>query len=208
LHGFTQAVLADHPASHGAVMQLNWDKEQSAAHLARVAEAAALANAEQWLQDAIGRQRVMLERFDVLPPSAFGSLPVQVLHGDFHDHQVLWDGDNIAALVDWEIWHADPRVWELIRSLAFSLMFDSPQLEDYLAGYRSYVHLSEEECRLGLRLWWQSRVVGLWAWAAYFLQGNTRVAKFFPELVAELDRIADDEWRAATEERFVRAACD
>jgi hypothetical protein len=49
-------------------------------------------------------------------------------------------------------------------------------------------------------------VVGAWAWSAYFLQGNTRVAKFLPTMAQELDRVADEEWKAQIEERFVRAA--
>ncbi len=207
LHGFTQSVLAGHPDSAGARMQMAWDKAQSLEYLARIRAVAAAKGADDWLQDAVAKQTSLLEGLEVLPPSGYASLPCQLLHGDFHDHQVIWDGENIAALVDWEIWHADPRVWEVVRSLAFSQLLDSPMLEDYLGGYRQFVQLTEDECRLGLRLWWQSRLVGLWAWAAYFLQGNTRVAKFFPEMVAELDKVADEGWKAGIEERFVRAAC-
>jgi len=186
---------------------MTWDKSQSVAYLARIRDAAAESETAQPFLDALAKQAAMLDELDVLPPSGYASLPVQVLHGDFHDHQVLWDGDNIAALVDWEIWHTDPRVWEVIRSLAFALILESPRLEDYLAGYREHVRLSEVECRLGLRLWWQSRVVGMWAWGAYFLEGNTRVSRFFPALVKELDLVGDEGWRSGIEERFVRAAC-
>ena len=206
LHGYTQAVLATHPLSEDARMWLNWSKEQSLEMLRRVSRAARDQRAEPEIQGAIDRQFATLEQMDVLPPSAFASLPAQLIHGDFHDHQVLWDGDNIAALVDWEVWRTDSRIWELVRSLAFSQLLDSPRLEDYLAGYREHVRLSEEECRLGLRLWWQSRTVGLWAWQAYFLDGNTRVSRFFPALVAEHDKLANEGWRSGIEERFVKAA--
>ena len=206
LHGYTQAVLATRPLVQGESMKTRWDKAESLALLHRVIQAAASANAPQELQDAVAKHTRRLEAFEVLPPEAFASLPTQVLHGDFHDHQVIWQGDSIAALVDWEIWHTDPRVWELVRSLAFSLLLDSPQMEDYLVGYREHVRLSEDECRLGLRLWWQSRVVGVWAWQAYFLQGNTRVSRFFPAMITEADHIADEGWRAGIEERFVHAA--
>ncbi|MGB4862748.1 MAG: hypothetical protein WBO97_09825, partial [Tepidiformaceae bacterium] len=77
---------------------------------------------------------------------------------------------------------------------------------DYLFGYRRFVQLSEEECRLGLKLWWQSRIVGLWAWAEYFLAGNERVAKFLPEIVREFQSIEDGASRLVIEERFIRAA--
>jgi homoserine kinase type II len=207
LHGLTQATLAHHPLSEGATLQMQWSKEESLTYLRRVAEVAAARPADAEYAGAVNKQLARLEQMEVLPPSAFQALPAQVLHGDFHDHQVLWQGDSIAALVDWEIWHTDPRVWELVRSLAFSLLLGSPGMEEYLGGYREFIQLSEDEARLGLRLWWQSRVVGLWAWAAYFLQGNERVARFFPAMIAESDLIADAGWREAVEERFVRAAC-
>lgn len=207
LHGRLQATLAGHPASAGASMQLAWDKAESLAALELIALKARETGAAGWLQRGLQRQHTMLDALEVPPPAFYSSLPVQLLHGDFHDQQVLWEGERVTALVDWEIWHADPRIWEVVRSLAFSLMLESPLLEEYLGGYRAHVQLGEAECSLGLRLWWQSRLVGLWVWAAYFLQGNERVAAFFPATVAELDRIADDRWREAIETRFIRAAC-
>ncbi|MEO8540420.1 MAG: phosphotransferase [bacterium] len=207
LHGFTQATLAKHPESAGQPLQMRWDKAQSVELLKRIATVAAESGADSELQVAVTNQLKRLEAMEVLPPEAFATLPVQLIHGDFHDHQVLWQEDSIAALVDWEIWHADPRVWEVVRSLAFSQLLGGPLMEEYLLGYRDHVQLTEDECRLGLRMWWQSRVVGVWAWAAYFLQGNTRVARFFPEMIAESERIADDGWTSGINERFVRAAC-
>jgi Ser/Thr protein kinase RdoA (MazF antagonist) len=206
LHGYVQSVLAQHPTSDGARMKMTWDKAQSIELLGVVAAAAERSGAEGWIRDGIAKQHRMLDGLEVLTPEAFASLPVQLLHGDFHDQQVIWQGDAIAALVDWEIWHCDPRAWELVRSLAFSLLLDSPLLEDYLRGYRHFVQLSEDECRLGLRLWWQSRVVGLWAWRAHFLEGNERVKDFFPAMISELDNVADEQWKSSIEERFVRAA--
>lgn len=206
-HGATQAVLAEHPDSSNAALAMSWDKGESLEWLGRIIEAAEARTAEPWMLSGLHRQLSMLRDWEVLPPGGFGSLPAQLLHGDFHDHQVLWDGDEIVAIVDWELCGPNPRSWELIRSLAFSQFLGAPGMEAYLAGYRRFIHLSEAECRLGLRLWWQSRVVGLWAWAKYFLEGDERVAKFLPQVVTELEHVADEGWRAGIEERFVRAAC-
>ena len=206
LQGFTQSVLAHHPDSQGANLSMRWSKDESLALLRRIEGVPPKSSDDEVYQRAVTKQRETLEALDVLPPEAFAGLPCQVLHGDFHDHQVLWQGDSIAALVDWEIWHTDPRVWELVRSLAFTRILGEPLMADYLAGYRAHVSLTEDECRLGIRMWWQSRVVGLWAWAAYFLQGNTRVDRFFPAMIAESDLIADEAWRKGVEERFVAGA--
>ena len=120
LHGRTQAILADHEASSGAAMHMRWDKAQSLALFDKVIDAARSRPTEGWLLAGLARQRDMLASLRVHPPEYFSELPCQVLHGDFHDQQVLFQGDAAVALVDWEIWHTDPRAWEVVRSLAFS----------------------------------------------------------------------------------------
>jgi Ser/Thr protein kinase RdoA (MazF antagonist) len=207
VHGRIQAALAEHPLSNDAKMTLRWDKTQSLDHLTRLIAKGRETGAEDWLINGMERQRRLLDVFDVLAPDDFSSLPCQLLHGDFHAQQVMFEDARVTAVVDWEIWHVDPRAWELVRSLAFSQMLDSPQLEDYLAGYRNHVLLSEEEARLALRLWFQSRLVGLWAWHAYFFEGNLRVKDFFPTMIIELYLVSDKRWTESVVERFVRACC-
>ncbi len=206
-HGQVQSVLAHHPGSQGARIAMRWDKSESLRLLEQVRLAAQSRETEPWLLPAIERQHDVLARLDVLPPEAFTSLPCQLLHGDFHDGQVLWVGDEVSAVVDWELFRDGPRVWELIRSLAFSELIDSLVFDNYLRGYREHIQLAEDEVRLGLRLWWQSRVVGLWTWSAYFLQGNERVGALLRATAADLDRAIDEEWKARLAERFVNVAC-
>lgn len=207
VHGAIQAVLASHPDSAGASLAMRWDKAQSIGYLERILSVADQRGADITLRNGVARQLAMLRELDVRPPEDFAALPAQLLHGDFHDHQVLWSGEDIIAVVDWEIFGPNPRVWELVRSLAFSQLLGAPAMEDYLHGHRRFVQLSEEECRLGLQLWWQSRVVGAWVWGAYFLEGNERVLKFIPAVIAELDLLSDERWKSEVERRFVAAAC-
>jgi homoserine kinase type II len=207
VHGRIQAALAHHPESNGARLTMRWGKGESLVILEQVAVAAERSGAEPWVRDGIARQQHMLEVLDVKPAEYFDGLPCQLLHGDFHDQQLLFEGDRVAAVVDWEIWHTSARAWEVVRSLAFSELMESPLLAAYGAGYREHVQLSEEECRLALELWWQSRVVGCWVWAAHFLQGNARVAAFFPGTIAELDLVADEDRKGRVAERMVHAFC-
>ena len=183
-----------------------WDGAQSLVALEHVISIAEQGREPDWLLGGLKRQQRMLEEMDVWTPDRFASLPCQVLHGDFHDQQALFVDDEVSAIVDWEIWHKDPRAWELVRSLSFSMLLTSPRLEDYLAGYREHVRLTEDEVVLALRLWFQSRVVGLWAWWAYFVEGNERVKDFFPAMIAELDRVADEGWTETVTARVIHAA--
>jgi Ser/Thr protein kinase RdoA (MazF antagonist) len=207
IHGLMHSVLAAHPSSAGARFDMQWDKHESEQTLAAIALAAERGHAEHSVQAAIALQRKLLSETEVQPPSAFDWLPAQLVHGDFHDQQVLFDGTGrVAAVVDWELFRPLPRIWELIRSLNFAGLFGNSLLEDYMSGYRHYVSLSEDECRAGLQLWWQSRVVGAWVWAAYFLQGNERVRPLFPATVQALNDISSPEWQEKQRNLFLEAA--
>jgi homoserine kinase type II len=206
-HGHLQALLATHPESHGATLSMRWDPARSLDALTRLADLARDRGEPGWLIDGITHQRDLFARVPVQPPEVFTSLPCQLLHGDFHDQQVLFDGDRVSAILDWEIWHVDPRAWELVRSLSFSKLLDSLLLDDYLAGYRQYVRLEADEATLALQLWFQSRLETTWAWHACLVDGNDRVRAFFPDMLAELDRVTDPAWTAAITTRFVGAAC-
>ena len=207
MHGRVQSALASHSDSATALLTMRWDKQQSLSALDHLVTVARQRQTASWITDGIERQRRLLESTDVAPPEQFASLPCQLLHGDFHDQQALFDGDDVTAIVDWEIWHSDPRAWELVRSLSFSQLLEPPRLADYLAGYRQHVQPSEDEMQLALTLWFQSRIVGLWAWWAYLVEGNERVRAFFPTMLAELEQVADERWTARIRARVVKAAC-
>lgn len=207
MHGRVQAVLATHPDSKTAQLSMLWDKQQSLAALEHLVAIGKQRGVEDWITEGMERQRGLLESTDVKTRKHFASLPCQMLHGDFHDQQVLFEGDRVTAVADWEIWHTDPRAWELVRSLAFSQLLDSPLLIDYLRGYRQHIQPSEDEMQLALTLWFQSRFVGLWAWWAHLKEGNERVKHFFPAILAELELIADERWTESIRDRVVKAAC-
>jgi homoserine kinase type II len=206
-HGRLHALLARHPDSAGTAMSMRWSKAGSLDLLARLITASRERGHEGWLSEGLEHQRRLLEAIAIAPPEDFVSLPCQLLHGDFHDQQVLFEGDQVRAVVDWEIWHSDPRAWEVVRSLAFSKLLDSPLLAHYLGGYRQHVELSEWELQDALTLWFQSRLVGVWAWWAYVMEGNERVKAFLPGMIAELDLVTNERWTSAIREQVVRAAC-
>jgi homoserine kinase type II len=207
-HGLVQAVLAEHPESAGAAFAQRWDGDTSRRDLASLIALGRQKGAPGVAMAAMERQLTLLERAEVLPPRAFAGLPSQLLHGDFHDQQALFAGDRVTAVVDWEIWHVDSRACELVRSLAFSQLLDSPNLEAYLAGYRRFVRLTPGEVTLALRLWFQSRLTGLWLWYAYLVEGNERLEGFFAESARQLELQADPAWVRALSQRVVAAACE
>jgi len=207
MHGRIHAVLAEHPASAGASTQLLWDTASSLADLILVRQVAVEGGAAQEVVAGIDLQVRLLETALVRPRSDFSELPAQLPHGDYHDQQVLFGpGGDILAVNDWEMHRVMARVWEVLRAVAFAQLYEEPGLGAYLSGYRQHVHLSEEECRLGVEAWWYGRLHSRWVYWTYFMEKNERVAEFFPETRRELAQLADERWRADLADRLVRAA--
>jgi homoserine kinase type II len=210
MHGRVQRALVDHPESTGAdpraALQetLRWDTAESVASLARIEPLVRAAPEWSHLAEGLSVQRALLEDGAARSALDFEWLPCQLLHGDFHEHQVLVDSEgSVVAVVDWEMTRVAPRVWELIRSLSYSLVLETELVDDYLRGFRRHMTLTAAECRAGVELWWQTRLHSTWVWEAYFLEGNERVGELLADTEAHLRRLADEGWRAAIAGRLV-----
>lgn len=204
MHGRIHAALLDYPESIEAAPPRPLDVEQSTLGLEHIIRAAQSAQAEEWIVEGLALQLHLLLMHGANTSEA--GLTRSPSHGDYHDQQLLFAGESIAAVTDWELFGMRPRVWELVRSMAFSRVLEGPHMAAHVAGYREHMPLPETECRLALELWWQSRLHTAWAFQAYFLEGNTRVAEFFPETLRSLRSLADTTHRRDLTERFVRAA--
>ncbi len=165
------------------------------AELAQVAEVVRdhLAPGEQRheLLAAIAFQSTLLE--GAMSSPAFDDLPWQAIHGDYHPGNVLSDGaGKVAAVIDWEMTRRSLRVYELLRCLAFSGLFESPRLvRIFTAGYARRVTLSDRECEGGVELWWRLRLHSTWMYCTRFLDGDTRVEHLLSSSARFFERFAD-----------------
>jgi homoserine kinase type II len=87
---------------------------------------------------------------DAVRAVAARRLPVKsgLVHGDLFRDNVLWDGDRIAALLDFESAHEGPFVFDLavtILSWSFGSSFDLAIARAIVLGYRSVRELDETE---------------------------------------------------------------
>ena len=69
----------------------------------------------------------------------------------------------------------------------------------------------QHELELGLQLWWQSRVVGVWVWWAAFVAGRSqhdkaRVHALLPDTIATLQCLATPGWRERMTHEVLEAA--
>jgi homoserine kinase type II len=72
--------------------------------------------------------------------AALPGAPRGLVHGDLFRDNVLWIGDRIGAVLDWEMSCADPFAFDLGVTLCawcYGEAFDGPRAAALLAGYRA-----------------------------------------------------------------------
>jgi Ser/Thr protein kinase RdoA (MazF antagonist) len=201
--GQLQATLHDFadPVFDQRESDLRWQTARAAAVLEAVA---AIVRADMSLGDEQAeiiaalalQQQVLLAQ--ARPDSEFAAMTVQPLHGDYHERNVIIDRHGgVRAVIDWEMVRRKPRVYELLRSLAFMDLLDSPLLDAYLGGYRQHVRLAGDECEQGVAFWWQRRLHTTWAYRSRFIDGDRRTHRFLKGNAEQLRRWADPAARAA-----------
>jgi homoserine kinase type II len=109
------------------------------------------------------------------------------VHGDLFIDNVLWIGDRVSYVLDWEMSCVDPFAYDLavtVNAWAFTDGYDVPRARALVEGYRSKRKLEPDT------------VAALYPWARYAALRFTasRIHAFH---LAELgaDRLAWKDWR-------------
>lgn len=117
-------------------------------------------------------------------PEAFASLPVQLLHGDFHLGNLFFDHNGtVKGVIDWELAKVGPRAWEIVRTLDYTLPLaqdigrGGPLLRAFIHAYAQATPLTEDECAAMPELYWAVRVHSLWPYEEHYRKGSARTDK-------------------------------
>jgi homoserine kinase type II len=122
-----------------------------------------------------------------------------LVHGDYHDFNVFFDDSGkVCYVFDFEKTMYAPRMYELMRSMINDFFFPHLQKIDiqkarlYLKSYLGICPATNEELRLGFKLYYLRSIHGIWVEEEHYLHGNTRVDRFLIEDYNKLKYITDN----------------
>ena len=158
------AVLAVIPRIEAAIRALPIQTEVEGAALGQ------LAARRDWLAE----NRHMAEGV----PERLSALPHQVVHGDFQETNLFFEGGEVNAVIDWDQCGVAPRAWEVLRALHLMLDLAPGPCRVFLAAYRGLCPLPEAELQEAAACYSVLADQNLWVYEAAYLEGNDRVRQF------------------------------
>ncbi len=129
-----------------------------------------LAGCRQWLQQAAA--------LDEDRQCLFAALPHQVVHGDFQETNLFFNGGDVSAVIDWDQCGVAPRAWEVLRALHLMLGLAPGPCRALLAAYRNLCPLPQRELHEAAACYGVLADQNLWVYEAVYLEGNDRVRRF------------------------------
>ncbi len=211
MHGRLHTVLARYPGGSFPRQEIGptWDIEASIEELSRVDDLIRYypSPGEERLriQAGLREQLDLLESPGPRVRNDFAELPPQLVHGDYHDGNVLFDDDlTVTAVLDWEFAGPRPPMFEILRAFSLSEIFTRPLMDAYLAGYAGRNRLVREHCELAVELAWQALLHNTWDYHQRFIEGNRRVDPL--NLIARIRRWSEPGFRRTLTETLLAHA--
>lgn len=142
--------------------------------------------------DALAEHR-LLERRDLLAAHVHRrprhAAPAGWVHGDFHPLNVLYQGTEPAAIVDWDRLAVKPRAEETVRAAAIFFVrpagsLDLGKVAAYARAYRRASGVDAAELAAAVhRVWWE-RLNDFWMLDWRYRLGDRRADGLFPAAAA------------------------
>jgi homoserine kinase type II len=172
------ATLADRPRT----------VEAARAELVRFGRAAADGH-EQFDRVAaadIGERLVLLDEVAHLRPAdSLEAGPVGWTHGDLNDLNLLFEGDVVSGVLDWDRLGVRPYGLEVVRTV--TLVFgvgDLGRTEAFAAGYRSRVDIGNDALRDAAHRRWWDLVTETWILRLHYDRGDSGCDHILPRSAA------------------------
>ncbi len=124
-----------------------------------------------------GRRAWLVEAATVTLPD-LAELEHQVLHGDYQESNLFFEGGQVSAVIDWDHSHVAPREWEIVRALDLVFKLQPRPARAFLCAYQQRLPVALSDLDLMARWYSAVRAHDLWLFKAVYLEGNERARRF------------------------------
>jgi homoserine kinase type II len=168
---------------------LSWDQSAWVERL-NVAERALLARGvrdetDGWALERLRGQRSWLAGAECVH-SYQPRCPGQVVHGDYQDANLFFQGEAVSAVIDWEQAAFMPRGYEIARACWFMFRLEPERTGHFLAGYRAHevpgAELGLAELEDGACAWGCFADHHVWPLEEVYLNGNDAARRYIPHV--------------------------
>ncbi|MFD8965856.1 phosphotransferase [Streptomyces sp. NPDC059568] len=133
---------------------------------------------------ALDRRRVLIAKHaDRRPQSAIPVGGHGWTHGDVQYRNLLWDGEELVAILDWDRVGVRPYAEEVVRTAQVQFgvdgVFDLARVSAFVRGYRSVAPLEASALADGLRRLWWKRMTDYWQLEFHYDRGDHSFDELF-----------------------------
>jgi len=101
--------------------------------------------------------------------------PSQMIHGDYHDANVVFRLHAVAGVLDWDKADTGLPLEELVRAMHLSFRLEPQKCHAFVDGYRSRRAASADDLDAAARRYGFHRDRSLWLFDELFRRGNERL---------------------------------
>lgn len=123
-------------------------------------------------------QRRWIETHPLRPMAALDSLPQHVIHGDFTESNLFFQGSVVSAIIDWDKTYRAAREWEIIRTLDLVFGFAPPAACAFLQAYSTLMPLVLDHLELAAQWYGVMRAHDVWMYDEIYRRQNDRIRQF------------------------------
>lgn len=99
----------------------------------------------------------------------------QTIHGDYHDANLVFGGDAVSGVLDWDKADKGSPLEELIRAMHLSFGLDPERCRAFVAGYRAQRSVEADELDAAARRYGFHRDRSTWLFDELYRRGNERL---------------------------------
>ncbi|WP_416484499.1 phosphotransferase [Streptomyces sp. CL12] len=129
------------------------------------------------------RRSLVLKYADHRPRSATPEGDHGWTHGDVQYRNLLWEGGELAAVLDWDRIAVRPYAEEVVRTAQVQFgvggVFDLARVSAFVEGYRSVVPLEPSALVDGARRLWWKRMTDFWQLEFHYDRGDFSFDELF-----------------------------